>query len=67
MRLFPTMTGMHRTQDTYSLSHFRQRTSEHLDRIREGRVAIQAHRAGEPGIPAREAIRDLAEELGLEV
>ena len=29
---------MHRTQDTYSLSHFRQRTSEHLDRIREGRV-----------------------------
>ena len=91
---------MHRTQDTYSLSHFRQRTSEHLDRIREGRVetitqngqaaivvmsperydflvhsaerghiwreAIRAHRAGEPGIPAREAIRDLAEDLGLE-
>ena len=88
---------MHRTQDTYSLSDFRQRTSEHLDRIREGRVetitqngqaamvvmsperydflvhsaerghiwreAIRAHRDGEPGIPAREAIRDLAEEL----
>ena len=87
---------MHRTQDTYSLSHFRQRTSEHLDRIREGRVetitqngqaamvvmsperydflvhsaerghiwreAIRTHRAGEPGIPATEAIRDLAEE-----
>ena len=29
---------MHRTQDTYGLSHFRQRTSEHLERIREGRV-----------------------------
>ena len=28
------------------------------------REAIRAHRAGEPGIPAREAIRDLAEELG---
>ncbi|MDE2803867.1 MAG: DUF1016 N-terminal domain-containing protein [Gemmatimonadota bacterium] len=27
------------------------------------REAIQAHRAGEPGIPAREAIRDLTEEL----
>jgi len=89
---------MHRTQDTYSLSDFRQRTSEHLDRIREGRVetitqngqaamvvmsperyhflvhsaerghmwrgAIRAHRAGERGTPAKEAIRDLAEELG---
>jgi len=94
-------TDMHRTQDTYSLSDFRQRTSEHLDRIREGRVetitqngqaamvvmsperydflvhsaerghiwreAIRAHRAGESGIPARDAIRDLAEELGLEL
>ena len=92
---------MHRTQDTYSLSDFRQRTSEHLDRIREGRVetitqngqaamvvmsperydflvhsaerghiwseAIKAHGAGEPGVPAREAIRDLADELGLEL
>ena len=29
---------MHRTQDTYPLSHFRQRTGEHLERIREGRV-----------------------------
>ena len=29
---------MHRTQDTYALSHFRQHTSEHLERIREGRV-----------------------------
>ena len=71
--------------------------SEHLDRIREGRVetitqngqaamvvmspesydflvhsagrghlwreAIRTHTAGEPGIPAREAIRDLAEKL----
>ncbi len=92
---------MHRTQDTYSLSHFRQRTSEHLDRIRVGRVetitqngraamvvmsperydflvhsaergqmwrqAIRAHRAGEPEIPAREAIHSVAEELGLEL
>ena len=75
-------------------SYFRQRTSEHLDRIREGRVetitqngqaamvvmsperydflvhsaerghiwreAIRAHRAGEPGVPAREAIRSVA-------
>ena len=31
------------------------------------REAIRAHRAGEPEIPAREAIRDLAEELGLEL
>ena len=92
---------MHRTQDTYSLSDFRQRTSEHLDRIREDRVetitqngqaamvvmsperydflvhsaerghmwreAIKAHRAGEPRIPAGEAIRELAEELGAEL
>ncbi|MEM9291561.1 MAG: type II toxin-antitoxin system prevent-host-death family antitoxin [Acidobacteriota bacterium] len=28
----------HRTQDTYSLSHFRQHTGEHLERLREGRV-----------------------------
>ena len=30
--------NMHRPQDTYPLSHFRQRTREHLDRIRDGRV-----------------------------
>ena len=29
---------MHRTQDTYSLSHFRQHTGEHLDRLDKGRV-----------------------------
>jgi prevent-host-death family protein len=29
---------MHRTQDTYPLSHFRQRTSEHLKRIAEGAI-----------------------------
>ncbi|MDY7092124.1 MAG: type II toxin-antitoxin system prevent-host-death family antitoxin [Acidobacteriota bacterium] len=28
----------HRTQDTYPLSHFRQRTGEHLARLKEGRV-----------------------------
>ena len=91
---------MHRTQDTYPLSHFRQRTSEHLERIRNGRVetitqngqaamvvmsperydflvhsaerghlwreAIRAYRAGERGVPAKEAIRSVADELGLE-
>ncbi len=31
------------------------------------REVIRAHRAGEPGIPAREAIRSVAEELGLEL
>ena len=83
---------MHRTQDTYALSHFRQHTGEHLERIREGRVetitqngeaamvvmsperydflvhsverghlwreALRAYRAGERGVPAREAIRE---------
>jgi PHD/YefM family antitoxin component YafN of YafNO toxin-antitoxin module len=29
---------MHRTKDTYPLSHFRQRTREHLQRLDEGRV-----------------------------
>ena len=29
---------MHRAQDTYSLSHLRQHTAEHLERIREGRI-----------------------------
>lgn len=28
----------HRTQDTYPLSHFRQKTGEHLERLAEGRV-----------------------------
>ena len=31
------------------------------------REAIRAHRAGAPVVPAREAIRSVAEELGLEV
>ena len=31
------------------------------------REAIRAHRAGEPVIPAREAIRSVAKELGLEL
>ena len=30
------------------------------------REAIRAHRAGERGVPAKEAIRGLADELGLE-
>lgn len=29
---------VHRTQDTYPLTHFRQHTGEHLERIAEGRV-----------------------------
>lgn len=29
---------MHKTRDTYSLSHFRQHTGEHLSRLGEGRV-----------------------------
>ena len=29
---------MHRIQDTYSLSHFRQHTGDHLERIREGKI-----------------------------
>ena len=31
------------------------------------REAIRAHRAGEPGMPAKEAVHELAEELGLEL
>ena len=91
---------MHRTQDTYPPSHFRQRTGEHLERIRNGRVetitqngqaamvvmsperydllvhsaehghlwreAIRAYRAGERGVPAKEAIRSPTDEFGLE-
>ena len=37
------------------------------ERGRIWREAIRAHRAGEPETPAREAIRDLAEDLGLEL
>lgn len=29
---------MHRTQDTYPLSHFRQHTSDHLERISKGAI-----------------------------
>lgn len=29
---------MHRTQDTYPLSHFRQHTAEHVKRVSEGAV-----------------------------
>lgn len=29
---------MHRTQDTYPLTHFRQHTGEHLERIRAGAI-----------------------------
>jgi len=29
---------IHRTQDTYPLSHFRQHTGDHLQRLAEGRV-----------------------------
>ena len=29
---------IHRTRDTYPLSHFRQHTGEHLERLADGRV-----------------------------
>ncbi len=29
---------MHRTQDTYPLSHFRQHTGDHLERIAKGAI-----------------------------
>ena len=92
---------MHGTSDTYPLSHFRQRTGEHLERIRKGRIetitqngqaamivmsperydflvhsaerahlwreAIRAYRAGERGVPARDAVRSLADEVGAEL
>jgi len=29
---------MHRTQDTYPLSHFRQKTGEHLERLADGAI-----------------------------
>ena len=29
---------MHRTRDTYPLSHFRQHTGEHLERIKDGAI-----------------------------
>ena len=88
---------MHRTQDTYPLSHFRQHTGEHLERIREGRVetitqngeaamdvmsperydflvhsverghlwreALRAYKAGDRGVPAKEAMETLASEF----
>jgi peptidoglycan/xylan/chitin deacetylase (PgdA/CDA1 family) len=30
--------AMHRTEDTYPLSHFRQHTGEHLERIKDGAI-----------------------------
>lgn len=30
----------HRTQDTFSLTHFRENTAEHLSRLAEGRVEV---------------------------
>ena len=81
------------------MSHFRQRTSEHIERIQDGRIetitqngraamvimsperydflvhsaerghlwreAIRAYQAGERGVPAKEAIRGVADELGV--
>lgn len=31
---------MHRTQDTFPLSHFRQHTADHLRRIAEGTIEV---------------------------
>ncbi len=92
---------MHRTQDTYSLTHFREKTGEHLERIAEGAVetitqngeaamvvmsparydflvhsserghiwteAIRRYEAGDRGVDAREALRRVAAELGVEL
>jgi prevent-host-death family protein len=91
----------HRTRDTYPLSHFRQHTRDHLERLAEGKVetitqngeaamvvmspdtydlltialerghlwadAIARYDAGERGIPADEAIQQVARELGLKL
>ena len=55
---------MHRTQDRYALSHFRQHFLVHsVKRGHLWREALRAYRAGEPGVPAREAIEGLANEL----
>ena len=92
---------MHRTQDTYPLSHLRQHMSDHLARVKDGAVeiitqngeaalvvmspetydymvhelqrghiwdqAIDRINNGERGKDARQAIRELADKLGLEL
>jgi len=91
---------MHRTQDTYALSHFRQHTGDHLARIKEGAIetitqngqaalvvmspatydhmvhALQrgqlwdqaiARIGKDEGQDARQAIRDVAAEIGLDL
>ena len=98
---------LHRTQDTYPLSHFRQHTTEHVNRVKEGAVetitqngeaalvvmspetydnfmdtVFRVHAAerghiwdealaeierGQPGQDAREAIHEVAAELGLKL
>lgn len=42
---------MHQTQDTYSLTHFRQKTQEHLDRI-AGAAVETITQNGEAAIPS---------------
>ena len=92
---------MHRTQDTYPLSHLRQHMTDHLARVKDGAVetitqngaaalvvmspetydcmvhALQRGHIwdqvvarinnGEQGKDARQAIRELADKLGLEL
>ena len=92
---------MHRTQDTYPLSHLRQHMSDHLTRVKGGAVetitqngeaalvvmspetydhmvhalqrghiwdqAIDRINSGERGKDARQAIREMADKLGLEL
>ena len=98
---------LHRTQDTYPLSHFRQHTTEHVTRVKEGAVetitqngeaafvvmspetydafmdtmfrvhaaerghlwteAMEQINRGERGQDAREAIHDVAAELGIKL
>ena len=57
---------MHRTQDTYPLSHLRQHMNDHLARVKNGAVETITQN-GEGVKDARQAIRELANKLGLEL
>ena len=54
---------MHRTGDTNQRYEFLVHSAERGHLWRE---AIRAYRAGERGVPAREAVRTLAEDVGAE-
>ena len=54
---------MHRTSDTNQRYDFLVHSAERGHLWRE---AIRAYRAGERGVPARDALRTLADEVGAE-